>query len=143
MAFQLCWASQVALVVKNPPANAGDARYVDLIPGSGRSPGEGNDTPVFLPGKFHGQRSLVGYSPWDHQESDMTERLSTRSLFQHHLLKRLFFPYCIAWHLSQKSINHKYMGLFLDSQFHFIDLCLATTTEPTLQSPRATTSKPT
>ena len=27
--------------------------------------------PVFLPGKFHGQRSLVGYSPWDHKELDM------------------------------------------------------------------------
>ena len=34
-----------------------------LIPGLGRSPGEGNGnpTPVFLPGKFHGQGSLVGY----------------------------------------------------------------------------------
>ena len=31
--------------------------------------------PVFLPGKFHGRRSLVGYSPWDHKESDTTERL--------------------------------------------------------------------
>ena len=30
-------------------------------------------TPVFLPGKSHGQRSLVGYSPWGHKESDMTE----------------------------------------------------------------------
>ena len=30
-------------------------------------------TPVFLPGKFHGQRSLVGYSLWGHQESDTTE----------------------------------------------------------------------
>ena len=30
-------------------------------------------TPVFLPGAFHGQRSLVGYSPWGHKESDMTE----------------------------------------------------------------------
>ena len=29
--------------------------------------------PVFLPGKFHGQRSLVDYSPWDHKESDKTE----------------------------------------------------------------------
>ena len=29
-------------------------------------------TPVFLPGEFYGQRSLVGYSPWDHKESDMT-----------------------------------------------------------------------
>ena len=32
-------------------------------------------TPVFLPGKFHGQRSLVGYSPWGHKELDTTERL--------------------------------------------------------------------
>ena len=30
-------------------------------------------TPVFLPGKFHGQRSLVGYSSWDCKESDMTD----------------------------------------------------------------------
>ena len=30
-------------------------------------------TPVFLPGKFHEQRSLVGYSPWGHKESDRTE----------------------------------------------------------------------
>ena len=33
-------------------------------------------TPVFLPGVFHGQRSLVGYSPWSHKELDMTERLT-------------------------------------------------------------------
>ena len=32
-------------------------------------------TPVFLPGKSHGQRSLVGCSPWGHEESDTTERL--------------------------------------------------------------------
>ena len=31
---------------------------------------------VFLPGKFHGQRSLAGYSPWGHKESDMTEYLT-------------------------------------------------------------------
>ena len=30
-------------------------------------------TPVFLPGESHGQRSLVGYSPYGHKESDMTE----------------------------------------------------------------------
>ena len=47
-------ASQVALVVKNLPANAGD---VGLIPGSGSSPA------VFLPGEFQGQRRLAGYSP--------------------------------------------------------------------------------
>ena len=30
-------------------------------------------TPVFLPGKSHGQRNLVGYSPWGHKQSNMTE----------------------------------------------------------------------
>ena len=40
--------------------------WEDSIPRSGRSPGggNGNPTPVFLPGKFHGQRNLVGSSPW-------------------------------------------------------------------------------
>ena len=33
--------------------------------------------PIFLPGESHGQRSLAGYSPWSHKESDMTKRLST------------------------------------------------------------------
>ena len=52
-------ASQVAQVVKNLPANEGD---LGSIPGSGRYPEEENGNPLqFLPGKFHGQRSLVGY----------------------------------------------------------------------------------
>ena len=34
-------------------------------------------TPVFLPGEAHGQRNLMGYSPWGRKESDTTERLST------------------------------------------------------------------
>ena len=33
-------------------------------------------TPVFLPGGFHGERSLVSYSPWGHKELDMTEQLT-------------------------------------------------------------------
>ena len=33
-------------------------------------------TPVFLPGELHGQRSLVGYSPWGRKESDMPEQLT-------------------------------------------------------------------
>ena len=36
---------------------------------------EWQPTPVFLPGKSHGPRSLAGYSPWGHKESDMTEQL--------------------------------------------------------------------
>ena len=34
---------------------------------------KGQPTPVFLPGESHGQWSLVGYSPWDHKELDMTD----------------------------------------------------------------------
>ena len=41
-----CQASQVVLVVKNLPANAGDTRDTSSIPGSGRSPGIGNGTPL-------------------------------------------------------------------------------------------------
>ena len=33
-------------------------------------------TPIVLPGEFHGQKSLVGYSPWDGKESDTTEQLT-------------------------------------------------------------------
>ena len=60
------------LRVKNPPANAGGA---GLIPEVGRSPGGGNDNPFqyFFWGNPLGQRSLVGYSPWGHKESSMTE----------------------------------------------------------------------
>ena len=62
--YTLNWASQVALVVKNPPANAGDLTAMDLIPGSGRFPCRRawQPTPVFLPGESQGQRSLAGYS---------------------------------------------------------------------------------
>ena len=46
------------------------------MPGLGRSPGEGQPTPVFLPGEFNRQRSLMGYSPWGPKESDSTEWLT-------------------------------------------------------------------
>ena len=55
---------------KESVCKAGDP---GLIPGSGRSPGLG---------EFHGQRSLMGYSPWGHKESDTTEQLTlSLSLF--------------------------------------------------------------
>ena len=64
-------------VVKNPPASARD---MGLIPGLRRSPGEGNTAhSVFLPGKSHGEKSLAGYSPWDHkrvrQDLSITQQL--------------------------------------------------------------------
>jgi len=72
----------VAETVKNPPEtvknrpetvkNAGD---LSSIPGLGRLPGGGQGNPLQYSclENPHGQRSLVGYSPWDHKESDMTE----------------------------------------------------------------------
>ena len=66
-------------VVKNPPANAGDTADSDLIPGLGRSPGGGNGNTLQYPclKKSHGQRSLEGYGPWGHKESDTTDRVNT------------------------------------------------------------------
>ena len=59
------WASQVALVVKNPAADAGNVVDVSSIPGSGRFPRRraGQPTPVFLPRESQGQKSLAGSSP--------------------------------------------------------------------------------
>ena len=58
---------------KESACNVGDT---DLIPGSGRSGGgHGNPLQDPLPGESHAQRSLVGYSPWGHKDSDRTERL--------------------------------------------------------------------
>ena len=63
---------QVALVVKNLPASAciGKAPWRRAW----------QPIPVFLPGESHGQRSLVGYSPWGHKELDTTEQFSMRAL---------------------------------------------------------------
>ena len=79
-------------MVKNPSASTGDARDSGWIPGSRRPPGVGNGnslqfsclgnlTPIFLPGKSHGQGSLAGYSPWGCKETDMTERTFTTTEF--------------------------------------------------------------
>ena len=65
-------ASLVAQTVKNPPA----MQKTLMDPWVGKSPRrrKWQPTPVFLPGEFHGQRNLVGYSPWGRKEWDTTER---------------------------------------------------------------------
>ena len=62
----------MAQMVKESACNAGD---LGSIPGLGRSPGEGHGNPLQYSclENPHGQRSLVGYSPWGHKELDMTE----------------------------------------------------------------------
>ena len=68
-------ASQVALVVKNPPAYAGDINDTSPNPGSGRSSGGGHGNPLWYscPENPHGQRSSVGYSPQGCKESDTSK----------------------------------------------------------------------
>ena len=76
---QRCWTSQVALVIKNPPANAGDIRDAGSIRGSGKFPGggHGNALQCSCLENPHGQRSLAGYSPWGPKESGKTEHTCT------------------------------------------------------------------
>ena len=67
-------ASQLALVVKNLSANEADMRqefnlWVRKMPWRRKW----QPTPVFLPGKSNGQRSLAVYSPWGCKASDMTQ----------------------------------------------------------------------
>ena len=66
--------------VKNPPANTGDP---GSIPGSGRSPGEGNGNPLQCSGLENPTDS-----PWGHEESDTTERLN----LHHHLATAVTQP---------------------------------------------------
>ena len=57
-----------------------NAEDLDSIPGLGRSPegGHGNPLQYSCPENPHGQRSLVGYSPWGRKELGTTEKLSTK-----------------------------------------------------------------
>ena len=63
---------------KNPLANGGD---IGLIPELGSR--KWQPTPVFLPGQFHGQKSLVSYSPGGRKELDMTEHTHTLQSINH------------------------------------------------------------
>ena len=65
------WGFLGSSVGKEPACNVGD---LGSIPGLGRSPGEGHGNPLQYSclEKSHGQKSLVGYSPWGHKELDMT-----------------------------------------------------------------------
>jgi hypothetical protein len=61
----------VIVVKKNLPGNAGDARDVEVRKIPWRK--KWQPTPVFLLEESHGQRHLVGYSPWNHRELDTIE----------------------------------------------------------------------
>ena len=68
---------RLLLVIKNPPASAGDIRC-GFAPWVVKMPWRRawQPAPVFSPGESHGQRSLAGHSPWGCKESDTTEQLT-------------------------------------------------------------------
>ena len=76
-------------MVKNLPANAGDIIDACLIPGLGKSPGEGYGNPLQYSclENPHGQRSLAGSSPEGHKGSDTTENLASKHILVVHAKK--------------------------------------------------------
>ena len=80
-------------MVNSPSANAGDARDIDLIPGSGRSPGGGNGNhSSILAWKIPWTEEPSGYSPWGGEESDTTDQLSMHNVRnQYHIVSQLYF----------------------------------------------------
>ena len=75
-------------VVKNLPANAGDMGLIAWRR-------KWQPTPVFLPGKSHGQRSLASYSPWGHKR--VGHNLATKQLHQVSLLQVFLFSQSITY----------------------------------------------
>ena len=91
-------------MVENLPANVGDKRDLGWIPGSRKIPwrGKWQSTPAFLAGNFHGQRSLVGYSPWGHRVRHNWVTGHTHiHLQEEQICRHKIFPK-IKWY------NHKY-----------------------------------
>ena len=88
----IMWASLVAQTVKSLPTmqeRPGFDPWVGKIPWRRKW----QPTPIFLTGKSHGQRSLMGYNPWGHTELDTTEQLTVSLLYFYWLcrLSLLFF----------------------------------------------------
>ena len=98
--------------------SAGDVRcgfdpYVGKIPWSSKW----QPTPVFSPGKFHGQRSLAGYSPWSHKGLDTTKHAHTRThthTHTHtHIYRMTFFAKETSHSLKIKDNTYTMQDAFL------------------------------
>ena len=109
------------LVVKNPPANAGDIRDVGSVPGSGRSPGGGNGNPLQysrLQNPMDG--SLADYSPQGRKQLDTTEATEHTHLFSQTSASGVrtesqprIYSQCIVQQLGIKSVLEKNTEMIL------------------------------
>ena len=70
-------------------------------------------TPVLLPGESHGQRSLVGYSPWSHKESDMTEQL-------HSLMVKNIYLEKLFWFSESNRVANWFLCTFISTDNAFL-----------------------
>ena len=91
------------------------------IPGLGRSPDEGNDNPLQYAclEKSHGQRNLVGYSPWGLKESDKTEQLNKFQVYSKKNLK--IFNNYIIYLIFARNFK-RYKELFWSSDWESLAL---------------------
>ena len=80
------------IVIKNLPASAGDTEDSSLIPWSKKW----QPTPAFLSGKFHGQKTLAGYSLHGCKELDKTEHTRAQSIYQIHFWHLLRLSYTFS-----------------------------------------------
>ena len=79
-------------------------------------------TPVFLPGEFHGQRSMADYSPWRHKESDTIEQLTlSLSLYSSVLIGSFLYFLVLCWN-SHLHIYHfsKSLNILIAISFNFL-----------------------
>ena len=81
----------MVLAVKNPPANAGDARDVGSIPGSGRSPGVGNGTPL----QYSCLRNPMDRGAWQATVQGVAKRVGHDSVTKQ---QQMFLKHCIPNH---------------------------------------------
>ena len=108
-------------MVQSGKETACQCRRPGFCPWVGKIPWrrEWRPTPVFLPGKSHGQRSLVGYSPWGHKESDMTEWLSTHGIISAISLRGAFISEPGLFVAAQRTTCLQWAALVaINKEFH-------------------------
>ena len=89
-----------------PESPAWAGRFIGTKPPGKYTRSWWHPTPVLLPGKSQGRRSLVGYSPWGHKESDMTERLHFQATWEvHQILNKWVQLSFWAWKSEDLSLN--------------------------------------
>ena len=109
----VCWASLMAQMIKNLPAVQETkvegrfftiwAIWVRKIPWRRKW----QPAPVFLPGEFYGQRSLLGYSPWDCKESDTSELITLCCILDTRIFKNEQHLHPACYHVH-RNVQWKY-----------------------------------